>query len=76
MTNTLDIQRDHVDLIQQAMRCLAPAGTLIFSNNFKQFKLDLDSLNNYVVQDISAKTLDEDFHRNQKIHHCWLIHHE
>ena len=40
MTDTLDIQRDHVALINAAMRLLNPDGVLYFSTNFRQFKLD------------------------------------
>ena len=75
MSNTLDIQRDHVALIQKTMKCLASDGTLIFSNNFQQFKLDEESLAEYDVQDITTQTLDEDFQRNKKLHRCWLIRH-
>ena len=40
MEGTLDIQRDHVRLIELAMARLAPAGELIFSNNQQRFSLD------------------------------------
>ena len=30
---------------------------------------------NLSKKDISAKTIDEDFKRNPKIHQCWLITH-
>jgi 23S rRNA (guanine2445-N2)-methyltransferase / 23S rRNA (guanine2069-N7)-methyltransferase len=57
------------------MRSLAEDGTLIFSNNLRSFKLDAEALSAYTIQDISAKTIDEDFKRNPKIHQCWLIKH-
>jgi len=40
MEGTLDIQRDHVTLIQQAMKLLNAGGILVFSNNLRKFKLD------------------------------------
>src|SRR5690606_34271497 len=39
MTEVLDVQRDHPDMIARAMALLAPGGTLIFSNNFRRFKM-------------------------------------
>lgn len=75
MEDILDVQRDHVGMIQQCMRALAEDGTLIFSNNLRTFKLDKDALAAYTIKDISAQTIDEDFKRNPKIHQCWLISH-
>jgi len=73
MTETLDIQRDHVLLINAAMRLLSPGGTLYFSTNFRHFKLDPDMGTAYQVQDISAETIDIDFKRNKRIHQCFII---
>ncbi|MCW8409113.1 bifunctional 23S rRNA (guanine(2069)-N(7))-methyltransferase RlmK/23S rRNA (guanine(2445)-N(2))-methyltransferase RlmL [Legionella sp. PATHC035] len=73
MTDTLDIQRDHVALVNSAMRLLNPDGVLYFSTNFRQFKLDPLLKEKYSVQDISAQTIDQDFKRNQKIHYCFKI---
>ena len=75
MEDVLDVQRDHVSMINNAMRSLAEGGTLIFSNNLRSFKLDADALSAYTIKDISAQTIDEDFKRNPKIHQCWLITH-
>ena len=75
MEDVLDVQRDHVDMIHNAMRALSEKGTLIFSNNLRSFKLDADALAAYSIEDISARTIDEDFKRNGKIHQCWLIRH-
>ncbi|WP_392538404.1 bifunctional 23S rRNA (guanine(2069)-N(7))-methyltransferase RlmK/23S rRNA (guanine(2445)-N(2))-methyltransferase RlmL [Legionella sp. 227] len=73
MTDTLDIQRDHVVLVNSAMRLLNPGGVLYFSTNLRQFKLDPLLKEKYSVQDISAQTIDQDFKRNQKIHYCFKI---
>ncbi len=75
MEDDLDVQRDHAVMIHQCMRALAEGGTLIFSNNLRTFKLDLEALTAYTVKDISAQTIDEDFKRNPKIHQCWIISH-
>ena len=76
MLDVLDIQRDHVHLIEQSMRLLAPGGTLIFSNNLRSFKLETEVLVDYQLQNFGQASLDLDFQRNNKIHHCWLINHK
>lgn len=75
MNDVLDVQRDHVTLIQSAMRLLAKDGVLLFSNNYRRFKLDVDALKAYNIKDISAKSIDPDFKRNAKIHYCFEIRH-
>ncbi len=73
MQRTLDIQRDHVLLIQAVLRLLAPEGVLIFSNNLRRFKMDVEALEGLAIEDLSAATLPRDFARNPRIHHCWKI---
>lgn len=73
MDDVLDIQKDHVQLIERCMDILLPGGKLYFSNNFRKFKLDDALLNKYQVEDIKQATLDVDFSGNSKIHHCWEI---
>ncbi len=75
MEDVLDVQRDHVAMIHHAMRALSEEGTLIFSNNLRSFKLDEAALTAYRIENITNKTIDEDFKRNAKIHQCWLIRH-
>lgn len=72
MLDILDIQRDHVRLIDDAVKLLAPEGILYFSNNLRSFKLDDALTERYQVKDISAQSVPEDF-RNKKIHQCWEI---
>ncbi len=73
MQQTLDIQRDHVFLIRQAMKLLTPNGQLIFSNNLRKFKLDLSRLNTFKIKDITHQTIPVDFKRRSNIHHCWIL---
>ncbi|PLY00526.1 MAG: bifunctional 23S rRNA (guanine(2069)-N(7))-methyltransferase RlmK/23S rRNA (guanine(2445)-N(2))-methyltransferase RlmL [Desulfuromonas sp.] len=73
MQGTFDVQRDHVDLLRRAVELLAPGGTLIFSNNLRNFKLDREALADLAVEEITAKTIPFDFARNPRIHNCWLI---
>jgi len=74
MEGVLDIQRDHVSLIDGAMKHLSDGGQLIFSNNLRKFKIDETALSDqYILEDITAKTIAKDFERNQKIHQCWIV---
>ncbi|NOX76417.1 MAG: bifunctional 23S rRNA (guanine(2069)-N(7))-methyltransferase RlmK/23S rRNA (guanine(2445)-N(2))-methyltransferase RlmL [Gammaproteobacteria bacterium] len=73
MEDSFDIQRDHVELIQKTAALLEPGGVLIFSNNFRRFKIDPKGLTGLQVEDISAQTIPRDFERNTKIHRCWKI---
>lgn len=74
MEGVLDIQRDHVGLIRDAVSRLSTDGVLYFSTNQRTFKLDTTALNAFCqVQEMSAETIDEDFQRNARIHQCWRI---
>lgn len=73
MESVLDVQRDHPELIRQAMAKLNPEGTLIFSNNFRKFKLDELTSRQFNCENITQQTLDTDFERNPRIHNVWLI---
>ncbi len=73
MANTLDVQRDHVGLIKRCMSLLKPEGILYFSTNFRKFKMSLEIIAEFKVDDITAKTIDKDFARDAKIHRCFII---
>ncbi len=73
MESVLDVQRDHGDLIRNSMSKLADGGVLIFSNNFRKFKMDELVTRQFNVENITAQTLDLDFERNPRIHNVWKI---
>ncbi|ORF31447.1 SAM-dependent methyltransferase [Snodgrassella alvi] len=74
MLDILDIQRDQEKLIDGAMRLLSKQGSLYFSNNLRSFTLNPVLEQRYDVNNISRKTIPEDF-RNTRIHQCWEIRH-
>lgn len=74
MLEILDVQRDHVRLVDGVMKLLASDGLLFFSNNLRSFELDEAVSSRYQVKDVSKQSVPEDF-RNQKIHQCWEIRH-
>jgi 23S rRNA (guanine2445-N2)-methyltransferase / 23S rRNA (guanine2069-N7)-methyltransferase len=55
MRGTLDIQRDHAELIRDAARLLAEGGTLLFCTNLRRFRLDPAALPGLDCADISAQ---------------------
>ena len=73
MQRTLDIQRDHVGLIQKTAKLLEPNGVLVFATNHRRFRLDSDGLTGLEVEEITERTLPEDFKRSRAGHRCWLI---
>lgn len=73
MAATFDVQRDHVELIDNTAKLLDRDGILIFSTNFRKFKLLQDQLTGLKVDNIGAQTIPRDFARNPKIHYCWRI---
>jgi 23S rRNA (guanine2069-N7)-methyltransferase / 23S rRNA (guanine2445-N2)-methyltransferase len=70
---TLDVQRDHPRLIELALRRLGPGGEIIFSTNFRRFRMELPQRVAAEVEDVTAATIPRDFHRNRRIHHCFRI---
>ena len=73
MEGTFDVQRDHVLLLRQAARLLEKDGVLLFSNNFRRFKMDREALAELLIEDITAQTIPQDFSRNPRIHNCWRV---
>ncbi len=70
---TFDVQRDHVGLLRSVARLLARGGLILFSNNFRHFKMQRSALPVLRVEDITPSTIPPDFQRNPKIHNCWKI---
>jgi len=73
MQGVLDIERDHVGLIDACMGLLAPGGLLVFSTNAQRFRPDPSLAERYAMTDISAATLPRDFERNPRIHRCFEL---
>ena len=44
MEGTFDVQRDHVALIMKTIKLLESDGILIFSNNLRHFRMDVEAL--------------------------------
>ncbi len=70
MSRTLDVQRDHGELLASCGHILRPGGLLLFSTNRRRFRLS-DAPSLLSVQEITRETIPQDF-RNGRIHHAYL----
>ncbi len=74
-SRTWDVQRDHAELLIDVSRILTKGGQAIFCCNLRGFEPDVDKLAHAGVGliDISERTIPEDFSRNSRIHHCYIL---
>jgi 23S rRNA (cytosine1962-C5)-methyltransferase len=61
MEDFLDIQKDHVFLINECLRILDAQGILFFSTNFTRFYLESEKLRAKEIRDITKQTTPFDF---------------
>ena len=75
MDNTFDVQRDHIDIIKDALACLNEGGEIIFTNNKRNFKIDVEQIESLglIAKNTTEQTRDMDFKRNIHIHNSWSI---
>lgn len=71
-----DVQEDHVRLIDLAMSRLDNEGMLIFSSNFRKFRLADNLAEKYSITNISRRSLPFDYSRDKNIHKCWELRHK
>jgi 23S rRNA (cytosine1962-C5)-methyltransferase len=60
MEGFLDIQRDHVEMINDCLNGMTTGGTLYFSTNYTRFALETDKIN-ATAKDITKATTPFDF---------------
>jgi len=75
MEDSFDVQRDHIALLADALKSLNRGGEIFFTNNKRNFKMDLEALEQLGLQatNMSDITRDKDFARNKHIHNSWSI---
>lgn len=72
MEDNFDVQRDHVALLKKLLKGCTETGRIYFSNNYRGFVLERDSLPATTVKDITAQTTPFDF--AGKLHRkCYII---
>lgn len=75
------VQADHVAMIDACLERLNDDGTLIFSNNFRRFRMDPGLEAGRIgdralfVEERSRWSLARDFARNPRMHRVWFIRH-
>ena len=74
MEKSFDVQRDHLLMLGNLTRHLNDGGVVIFCTNKRNFKLD-DEVAQYgfTVENITPKTFDPDFKRDQQLHTCFKL---
>lgn len=74
MQGHFDVQAAHEELLDLVMKRLEPGGLVIFSNNFRGFKLADGVAERYNVKDITDASLPPDFPaKGRPIHRCWEV---
>lgn len=61
MKDFLDIQEDHVSLLNKTLRALSPGGTIYFSTNYRRFELNREKIQATQIKDITKATTPFDF---------------
>jgi 23S rRNA (cytosine1962-C5)-methyltransferase len=72
MEDFLDIQKDHVKLINQCLHGLSSGGKIFFSTNARTFELDRGRINAKEIKDITKQTTPFDF-VGKWVRRCYLI---
>jgi 23S rRNA (cytosine1962-C5)-methyltransferase len=72
MEDFLDIQRDHVELINDCLAALKPGGLLYFSTNFRKFVIAADKIKATTIKDITKTTTPFDF-EGKLFRYCFLL---
>lgn len=75
MEKSFEVGRDQVALLSNLTRHLKDGGEIIFCTNKRRFKLDSEALKDYglTAEDVSEKTIPEDFKRDPDIHSCFIL---
>ena len=61
MKDFLDIQADHVSLLNKTLKALSPDGVIYFSTNYTKFELDREHIHTPSIRDITNATTPFDF---------------
>jgi len=69
---SFSVQKDHPQLINDALEVLTPTGFILFSNNKQGFRLQNEKLSPCTIQNIQRRTIPADF-TNYNAHYCFVI---
>jgi 23S rRNA G2069 N7-methylase RlmK/C1962 C5-methylase RlmI len=68
---SFSLQKDHPQLINRALEVMAPGGFILFSNNYKEFRMNRQEISPCLIRE-KTDTLPPDFSGTQP-HHCFII---
>lgn len=72
--DSFDISDDHPTLLKKVIDVIEEGGTIFFSTNHQNFEPKMSSLRVKYFDEITSKTIPEDFKNKRKqIHRCWII---
>ena len=73
MQGVLDVQRDHVRLVNQCHALLDGGGELFFSTNLRSFEIDPQLVQQLSLREITHQSVPEDFRRSSRPgpHRAW-----
>lgn len=72
MVRSFNVQHDHLELVRDTLRLLAPGGVLYFSTNYRGFVLDPEAVAGCAWEELTPASIPEDF-RDRTIHRCFRI---
>jgi 23S rRNA (cytosine1962-C5)-methyltransferase/23S rRNA (guanine2445-N2)-methyltransferase / 23S rRNA (guanine2069-N7)-methyltransferase len=72
MEDSFEVERDQEFIVNQSMSRLKTNGVLYFSNNKRDFRLNQELQNKYLIKNITEFSIPQDCH-DKKIHHCFEI---
>ncbi|MDY0221452.1 MAG: class I SAM-dependent methyltransferase [Desulfobacterium sp.] len=69
-----DIVGDHPRLLKAVIKVMRPGSTIFFSTNHQDFSPRMETLPVEKIQEITSRTIPEDYqHKKKTIHRCWQI---
>jgi len=74
MTGRFDVLRDDAELLHSVATVCRRGASVYFSTSRHKFRLESDAATSvgFSIEDISAKTVPEDF-RHRRPHRCWKL---
>lgn len=69
---SFDMNRDHVQLLNNVLNVVEPGGTVLFSTNHQRFTPQLHQLKVKDLKELTSGTIPDDY-RNKKAHRCWMM---
>jgi 23S rRNA G2069 N7-methylase RlmK/C1962 C5-methylase RlmI len=74
LDGSFDVSADHPTLLNAVIQLMRTGGVIFFSTNHQGFEPRMHGINAAGVEEITARTIPEDYaSKRKKIHRCWRI---